>query len=463
MGATGTNHAINACSTADAIGANRAFLKTVLAIAVPVALQCMLQSSFSIIDQIMIGQLGSVSIAAVGLAGKFSSIYQVVVSAIAAVAGIMIAQYMGKQEKEQVDKSLSVNLAAALLLALAFTAACLGMPETIMGIYTEDAAMCAVAASYLRLTAFTFLPMAGAILLSTMLRCMEKAALPLYASIAAAVINTGLNYVLIFGRPGFAPMGVEGAAIATVMAQLANFLLILVAFIISYRKEGNSFHLSLRLGADGYRQYLWMLLPILVTEFMWSLGENVYASIYGHMGTIACAAMTLTNPIQGLMIGALSGLSQAAGILIGKSLGRKDYDEAYANSKRLIWYGLCGAILLSVLLMSTKSFYVNIYAVEDITRSIAGDILLAFALVTPIKVLNMILGGGIVRSGGRTKLIMWIDLMGTWIFGVPLGYLAAFVLNLPIPYVYFILSLEEAIRLLVTVVVFRKRIWMQSL
>ena len=105
----------------------------------------------------------------------------------------------------------------------------------------------------------------------------------------------------------------------------------------------------------------------------------------------------------------------------------------------------------------------DIYAVETVTKAIASDILLAFALVAPIKVLNMILGGGIVRSGGKTKLIMWIDLMGTWIFGVPLGYLSAFVLNLPIPYVYFILSLEEAVRLLVTVVVFRKKIWMQSL
>ncbi|WP_300220072.1 MATE family efflux transporter [Anaerovibrio sp.] len=445
------------------MGANRTFMKTVLSIAIPVALQCMLQSSFSIIDQIMIGQLGSISIAAVGIAGKFSSIYQVVVSAIAVVAGIMIAQYMGKQEQEQVDKSLSVNLAAAILLALGFTASCLGVPELVMGIYTEDTAMCAVAASYLRLIAFTFLPMAGAILLSTMLRCMEKASLPLYASIVAAIVNTGLNYVLIFGKLGFAPMGVDGAAIATVMAQIANFLLILGAFLKSYRKTGSNFHFSLRLGTEGYRQYLWMLLPILITEFMWSLGENVYASIYGHMGTIACAAMTLTNPIQGLMIGALSGLSQAAGILIGKSLGKKDYDEAYANSKKLIWYGLCGAVILSALLITTKAFYVDIYAVEAVTKAIASDILLAFALVAPIKVLNMILGGGIVRSGGKTKLIMWIDLMGTWIFGVPLGYFSAFVLNLPIPYVYFILSLEEAVRLLVTVVVFKKKIWMQSL
>ena len=103
--------------------------------------------------------------------------------------------------------------------------------------------------------------------------------------------------------------------------------------------------------------------------------------------------------------------------------------EAYGNAKKLVWYGLRGAILLSALLIAAKSFYVDIYAVEAVTKNIASDILLAFALVAPIKVLNMILGGGIVRSGGKTKLIMWIDLMGTWIFGVPLGYLSAFVLN----------------------------------
>ena len=160
---------------------NCTFIKTVYNIAIPVAPQSMLQSSFSIVDQIMIGQLGSISIAAVGIASKFSSIYQVVVSAIAAVAGIMIAQYMGKQAKELVDRSLSLNLTIALLLALGFTMACLIIPKSIMGIYTEDKEMCSIASSYLRLTALTFLPVAGATLLSTMLRCMEKATLPLYA------------------------------------------------------------------------------------------------------------------------------------------------------------------------------------------------------------------------------------------------------------------------------------------
>lgn len=439
------------------------FLKTVCNIAIPVTLQCMLQSSFSMVDQIMIGQLGSVNIAAVGLAGKFSSIFSVVVSAIAAVAGIMIAQYIGKQEKEEVDKSFSVNLIAAIALAVIFTILCVFFPQKIMGIYTKDAQTCEVAASYLRIIAITFLPMAGASLLSTMFRCMEKASLPLYASLIAAVINTVLNYVLIFGKLGFAPMGVEGAAIATAISQIANLLFMFIAFVWYYRRENRTFRFSIQLGNDGYRQYFVMLLPILVTEFLWSLGENVYASIYGHMGTEACAAMTLTNPIQGLMIGALSGLSQAAGILIGKSLGKKEYDEAYENSKKLVFYGIAGAAVLSVLLLVLRYFYVEIYEVEESVKEIAKDILLAFALISPVKVLNMILGGGIIRSGGKTKLVMWIDLTGTWIFGVPLGLVSAFVLGLPIPYVYFILSLEEVVRLAVTVVVFRKKTWMQSL
>lgn len=439
------------------------FLKTVCNIAIPVALQCMLQSSFSMIDQIMIGQLGSVSIASIGLAGKFSSIYSVMVSAIAVVAGIMIAQYMGKQEKDEVDKSLSVNMAAAVLLALIFTVLCLFFPQIIMGIYTEEIQICNVAASYLKIVAFTFLPMAGATLFSTMLRCMEKASLPLYASMIAALINTVLNYVLIFGKFGFNAMGVEGAAIATVIAQIANFLFMLAAFIISYKKKDMTFRFSLNLGNEGYKQYFMILMPILITEFLWSLGENVYASIYGHMGTQDCAAMTLTNPIQGLMIGALSGLSQAAGILIGKSLGKKEYDEAYKNSKKLVLYGLCGAIILSVLLVILRNLYVDIYEVEDSVKITAGNILIAFAIISPVKVLNMILGGGIIRSGGKTKLIMWIDLIGTWIFGVPLGLLAAFVWGLSIPYAYFVLSLEEVVRLLISIVVFRRKAWMHSL
>ena len=438
------------------------FLKTVCNLAIPVALQSMLQASFSIIDQIMIGQLGSINVAGVGFAGKFSSIYSVVVSAIGAVAGIMISQYMGQKNNKEIRRSFYLNLILAIGLAVIFTIICAVFPYFIMGAYTKDELTKIVSGDYLRIISATFLPIAGATLLSTMFRCMEKAQFPLFASIASAILNTGLNYVLIFGKFGFAPMGVEGAAIATLISQYANFLIMLV-MIIKYRDYIKKSPNNEKLPPINWPQYLKILMPILICEFAWSLGENVYAGIYGHIGTASSAAMTLINPIQGLMIGALCGLSQAAGVIIGKKLGSKDYDEAYISSKKLILYGFVGSIILSSIILLTRHFYVEIYQVEANVKQLTTQILIAYALIAPFKVANMILGGGIIRSGGKTQYVMIIDFIGTWGFGVPLGLLAAFVFNLSIPYVYFILSLEECIRFGISVVIFRRKKWMQSL
>ena len=439
------------------------FFGSVCRLAIPVALQSMLQASFGIVDQIMIGQLGSVSVAGVGLSGKFSGIVSVVVAAIGSVAGIMISQYLGQKNAQEVRRSFYANLLFACGIAGLFTALCALFPGSIMGLYTKDLPTRQAAADYLAIVAGSFLPMAGATLLSTLFRCMEKARLPLYASMVSAVLNTGLNYMLIFGKCGFSAMGTNGAAIATVLSQCANFLLMLLML----PKQGASFVRP----AEGnraaarfnWKQYGAMLLPILVCEIVWSLGENVYAAIYGHMGTQSSAAMTLTNPIQGLMIGALCGLSQAAGVIIGKRLGAKEYDDAYTSSKKLIRYGFAGSLALSVLIVVTAGYYVKIFQVEPAVRALTRQILIAYALIAPFKVANMILGGGIIRSGGKTSYVMVIDMIGTWGVGVPLGCIAAFALRLSIPYVYFLLSLEECVRFAISVAVFRKKKWMQSL
>lgn len=439
------------------------FFRLVCNLAVPVALQSMLQASFGVVDQIMIGQLGSVSVAGVGLAGKFSSVFSVLVAAVGTVAGIMISQYMGQKNQREVRRSFALNLLVAVALAVIFSALCVLFPAQIMGLYTKDETTRTVAAEYLMIVAATFLPMAGATLLSTMLRCMERAVFPLAASIVAACLNTGLNYILIFGKLGIDPMGAKGAAIATVVSQLANCL-IMLGLMLRCRAEWRiGDYAETENTRFQWRQYAAMLLPILVCEFMWSLGENVYAAIYGHLGTDACAAMTLINPVQSLMIGALCGLSQAAGILVGKMLGKQEYENAYVSSKKLMCYGFVGACVLSVVILLGSPYYVLIYQVEENVRMLTRQILIAYALIAPFKVQNMILGGGIIRSGGKTNYVMVIDLIGTWIFGVPLGLLAAFVWKLSIPYVYFILSLEECVRFAISLAVFRKKRWMQSL
>lgn len=441
----------------------KSFYKVVLSIALPVTLQSLLQSSFSVIDQVMTGQLGSTSIAGIGLASKFSSLFSVLLSAVAAVAGIMIAQYIGKKDDEGVSRSFFVNFLVAVLVALFFTVICSLFPSWIMGAYTKDMLTKEVAASYLRIVAISYFPMVISTLLATLMRCMDAAVLPLYSSIFAAIINTILNYLLIFGKFGFPKMGVEGAAWATVISQIIGGILTLILFWGYYKKQEFRIKFALRLDKNGKLQYIGILLPILACEFFWSLGENVYAAIYGHIGTDPCAAMTLTTPIQVLFIGALSGLSQASAILIGKTLGSGEYEKAYQESKKLMFYGLIGSVILSVILISTRGYYVQIYQVGAGVKEIATQLLVAFAVIAPVKVLNMILGGGIIRSGGKTNYVMWIDIIGTWGFGVPLGLLSAFVLNLSIPYVYFILSLEECVRLLISLVVFRRKNWMRSL
>ena len=439
------------------------FFKTVCTLAVPVALQSMLQSSFSVVDQIMIGQLGEINVAGVGLAGKFASIYSVVISAIGAVAGIMIAQYLGQKNRSEVRRSFFTNLLLGAGIAGMFMVICTLFPNQIMGAYTRDTHTRQAAAEYLMLVSGTFVPMTGATLLSTLFRCLEKPRLPLYASILSALLNTGLNYILIFGKLGISPMGVRGAAFSTVISQCANFLLMFLMLsrngsLLKFN-EGEP-TVTLRMN---WKQYWSMLLPLLVCEVVWSLGENVYAAIYGHMSTDASAAMTLTNPIQGLVIGALCGLSQAASVIIGKHLGSGENEKAYWSAKKLLVYGAIGSVFLSIIVIFTSKAYVGIYQVDNVVKAMTVQILFAYAVVVPFKVLNMILGGGIIRSGGRTKYVMFIDMVGTWCFGVPLGLLSAFVWKLSIPYVYFLLSLEECIRFGISLIVFHRRKWMNQL
>lgn len=225
-------------------------------IAIPVTLQCLLQSSFSVVDQVMTGQLGSVSIAGIGLGGKFAWIYSVLVSAVAAAAGIMIAQYTGKKDERKAGKSFYLNLVLAIVLAVIFMILGIGFPKMIMGWYTKDASVIEMASGYLRIVSFTFLPMAVSTLLSTYLRCNGKAAIPLYVSILSAILNTGFNWLLIFGNLGFPALGADGAALATAISQVGGCILMIILFLSLKRKNNWDLPFSLRQGRAEWLQFV---------------------------------------------------------------------------------------------------------------------------------------------------------------------------------------------------------------
>lgn len=439
------------------------FNKEMINVAVPITIQNFFQSGVSVIDQIMVGQLGSVSITGAGLGGKFSSIFSVTVSAIAAGAGILISQYYGNKNKKGISDSFIYNLYFALILGGFFTLISVIMPVRLMAIYSTDSAAIHASASYLRIIAAGFIPMTLTLIISTLLRCLGYARYPMCASIISVIMNTVLNYFLIFGKFIFPEMGLEGAAWATVIARMSEFLLVLIFFLRVKNREDVyiSFHISLN--REFIKKALIILYPILICEFLWSLGENGYAMIYGRIGTDACAAMTLTNPIQSLLIGAFSGIAAAACIITGKALGDDRYEDAYAMSVKMMRIGAAGSVGLGILLSLSAVYYVKIFPVENFIRNDTVYILYAFSILLFAKVLNMILGGGILRSGGNTKIIMGIDIVGTWMFGMPMGFAAAFTFNLPIYIVYFILSLEECVRLIISLIVFKKRIWMKNI
>lgn len=433
------------------------FYKTLLKIAIPVTLQSILQASFSIIDQVMIGQLGEASISSVGLCGNFTLIFTVIIGAVSTVAGILIAQFIGSDDKKEAWCSFWVSTLTSIIISSLFFLSSFLFTKNILSLYTKDFEVIDVGQVYFKIISFTYIPMAISNIVSSYLRCIEHATIPFISSFISVLINTSLNYIFIFNYD----MGIKGAALATLISQLVNLLFIIIGFIYATRKDKPI--VCLKFNKLSLNDYLIMIFPILISEFLWSLGQNVESSIYGHLSTSSLAAYTLTCPIQGLFVGALSGLSAAAAIMVGKQLGKKDYDGAYNDSKKIMYLGLVLSICISFILMIFVGNYTNLYKVDDYVKDIGKTILIIFALYAPIKVENMILGGGIIRSCGNTKLIMIIDIIGTWCVGIPLCLIATYIFKWDIVGIYALLTTEEVFRLTVSLIVFKKRKWLISL
>lgn len=441
---------------------SKLYIKEILTIGLPVTLQSIFQASYSFVDQLMVGTLGTESISGSGLAGKFSTLVTFTLNAIAAVAAILIAQYHGSKDKKGISKSFLICSLIGGVVALIFIIPGFLCPEIIMRIYSDKQDVVEVAASYLRIIAISYFPMTATLMLSSLFRSIEKSKYPMYVSVMAVFANIIFNYLFIFGKGGFRQLGIKGAALATLVSRFLEALILLAILIYQNYKNDLCIRAWGLNDKSFYKKILIIVFPILLNEFSWSFGENIYAGIYGRMAKEEMAAMTLTNPLQGMFIGMFSGLSAAATVMVGKRLGQSDNEEAFSISKFLIKMGLLGSLIISVVIVFIAPFYVKLYDVDEKTRQITIYILYALAAVIFAKILNMIIGSGIIRSGGDTRITMVIDIIGTWIFGVPLGLLTAFVFDLPIYWVYFILSLEEVVRLIIGLVVFYRKRWMQN-
>lgn len=442
---------------------NKEFLDKILKIAIPIAIQSVIMSTLNMFNQIMVGQLGENSIDAVGLSNRVFNILSVVLNAIGAGISVYTAQLWGKKEKNGIGHLLGLGLFSGGVLTAVFVLLAVLAPEFCGSVFSSDKNVIAQGAVYLRIAGYSYIPTMLTILYSSVLRSTAHVKLPMAASITGVVSGVILNYLLIFGNFGFPRLGLRGTAIATIIARCLEFSIILIG---TYKlKLPAAFSLNQLIGIPKslLTRFCKTTYPIVLNEFLWVLGDTVYNIIYGRIGTSEYAAVTITAPVQGITIGMLSGLSGATCVILGNLLGAKEYDKANSYSRKIVRMGIGLSMFLGVLILIFEKFYVLAFNVSAQTGTYTIYLLAAFAFFLWVKVSNMIISSGILSSGGDSKFIFVMESSATWLFGVPSGLLAAFVFNLPVYWVYVILSCEEVIRFFIGLHRVHSKKWIRNL
>lgn len=433
--------------------------KTLFSIALPISIQSLLQSSLGMIDQIMIGQLGETAVASVNLGTRLMFIMVYSLSGISAVSSIYTSQYEGAGTKEKHSAVMKITILEGLLCVLPFLIAGLFFPQQIVRIFSEDNTVIQKGANYLFITAFGFIPKLFSISISAILRCTGKAKITLITGLSSVAINTVLNLIFIFGFGPIKAYGVEGAAIATVIAIFIEATINII--YLEKTKHPSRLSLAIKAKADKgfYKKFAITTLPAIGNECFWALGDAIYSGIYGHMSTVSLAAITLTFPIQGMSVGFFSGLSAAAGVIIGNNLGAKKTKEAYTLAWDFFKLCIIGCGIIGIIIVLFGSVYLKFYNVTNEVKLYTKSLLAIFACYLWVKVSNMVMLGGVLRSGGKTRYTLILDLIGTWGIGIPLGFLCAFVFKWNILMVYTAINIEEVIRLTLGLIKVKSKDW----
>ncbi len=442
---------------------NRNYLKLMLAIAVPVAIQSLIQSSLSMIDQFMIGRLGAGAIASVGLGARIPQIFIVTITGVTSGAAIFTAQFWGKNDKRNIGQTLGASFAFGLPIIAVFSIISILLSANMLSLFTKDTEVIKYGAEYMKITAYGYIPLMIVSVFAAVLRSTGNVMLPMYTGLLSVILNTTLNYLLIFGNLGMPQLGVKGTAIATTVSRYAECIILISAVYFKHLPCAVNIKEMINMHIDFIKKFSIITLPIICNEFLWSFGQTVYSAIYGNMGTNQIAAMTITFPVQGLTIGLFTGVSSAAGIIIGNRLGSNKFNEAVDYSRSFISIGAIGSVIVGMVIILLSKLYVSIYNVSYDVQMYSERILIIFGILFAVKVCNMICGSGILTAGGKTKITFMLDLIGTWCIGVPLGLFSAFVLKLSIEWVYLLISTEEIVKLLIGLRIVYSKKWVTNI
>jgi len=427
---------------------DRQFLKTLLVIALPIMLQNFLSAFVNILDTVMIGKLGTIELAAVGLGNQLFFLLNLILYGIGSGSMVFAAQFWGKKNFKGVQKTFGISLIVAVCFAFLFTVCCMSMPEKILSLYTKDRAVINTGVAYLRVSALCFLPFAINFMLMITLRAIEKVKIAVGSTLVSIIVNTVLNAILIFGLFGVPALGVRGAAIATVAARCAE---VGITFAITkYRKYPVLGPLKNHFSFDPQflKIYFVVVLPVLLNESLWSFGITFHHKIFASINTFSYAAFNITNTISQLTWVIFIGFGNGISVLIGKKIGEHRSDDARLYAKKVLLFIPIVAVFVGAALIPISYLVPFIFNVEPIVLATVKSLFIVLACCYPLKACNMCILIGLLRAGGDTRFGMVCDTFIMWLIAIPLASFVSVHTVLPSWFVYMCLFSEEPLKLL---------------
>lgn len=441
---------------------DRDFLKKLVLIALPIAAQNLITFAIQMADTVMLGALGQTQLTAASLANQPFFVFTILTFGLASGACVLNAQYWGKGEVEPIRRVTALVMKVAFFFSLALSVLIFLFPEQVMRIYTPEEAVIREGVKYLRIIVFTYVIYGVTSTYIGVLRSVASIRIAVVVYLTSLCVNVFLNWVLIFGNLGAPALGIEGAALATLIARLTEFTIVLVyAFCIDKKLKFRPKDLLKRdktLSRDYFRHGL----PVVFNEFLWSVGVSVQSMILGRLGEATVSASQIASVVQQFATVFVFGIANAAAVIIGNSVGEGNIEKAGQQADWLKIVSLIIGLFAGLVILLIRPLAVSFYNIPETTKELAGNMiriqagLVFFISITAVGVV------GILRGGGDTHFALCTDLFTLWLVAVPAGLLSAFVFRLPVLLVYAATKLDEPVKVFLIFWRLRNRNWIKN-
>lgn len=438
------------------------FRKKLLALVLPITFQQLMLAVVSASDALMVGVIGQDLLSAVSLASQVTFVYNLFLAALTIGTSIFAAQYWGKGDKNAIERILGIVLRTSMLVSAVFFAGTMFTPELLMRIFTEDPVLTVYGTDYLRIVSVTYL-MCG---ISQIYLCIMKnsglAAKSMVISSTAAGLNIILNAVLIYGLFGAPRMEAAGAAAATALSRVAELAWVL----LELRKKGRiKIRLRYILHPDQpMRKEFWhYTFPVLGNELVWGGGFTMYSVIMGHLGTDAVAANSIANIVKNLIASLALGIGNGGAIIVGNELGAGKLEKAKSYGGKLCHIAVISGICSGIFLLAVSPAVLIVSDLSPTAEEYLKWMLVMCSYYMIGKYVNGTTISGIFCAGGDSRFGFLCDTVTLWCFTVPAGFITAFVLKVPVLLVYFIINLDEMVKLPAVYRRYKKYRWLKDL